>query len=87
MEQLKHNDCKNLATIDVAKGYCHVHKQIVLIDTPVCPKFDALPKCGICAKFVCNKDEENLGTCTAEKHTPWTYPDLIASSCEMYISK
>ena len=86
-ENLKHDECKYLATVDAAKGYCHCQKKMLLIDLPVCEKFEALPKCRICANFVGDKDEENLGTCTAGKNNPWTYPDLIASTCEMYTAK
>ena len=84
---MKHSDCKNCATIDAAKGYCHCHKQIVLIDTPVCGQLDPLPKCGGCARFRADANEPDLGFCTAEKKQPWTYPDLICSGCEMYEAK
>lgn len=83
----KHDDCKFLATIDVAKGYCHRNKQVLIIDTPVCEKFDALPKCATCAKFVQDSAEANLGVCSAGPNSPWTYPDLIASTCEMYAGR
>ncbi len=84
---LKHDDCRNLATVDVAKGYCYCHKRMVIIDTPVCERFDALPKCGICAHFVGDKEEKNIGICSAEKNHPWTYPDLITTTCELYKNK
>ena len=80
----KHDDCMNLSTIDVAKGYCHCNKATVLIDTPICPKFSLRKKCGNCKNFKRDEKEENLGVCMAEKHQPWTYPDLITQSCEMY---
>jgi hypothetical protein len=80
----KHDDCRNLATIDVAKGYCHLNKSTVLIDTPVCPNFSALHKCATCKSFEKDAKESNIGVCAAEKHRPWTYPDLIAQSCELY---
>lgn len=80
----KHDDCIHLATIDVAKGICHLTKKTVLIDTPICPKFAPLKKCGNCKNFQKDKTDSNLGVCAAEKHLPWTYPDLIAQSCAMY---
>ncbi|MDR2005661.1 MAG: 4-hydroxyphenylacetate decarboxylase small subunit [Acidaminococcales bacterium] len=87
MNTLKHDDCKNLATIDVTKGYCHLHKRLVAIDSLVCDEFLALPKCGICANFLSDKTEKYMGVCTAGKKHPWTYQDLIVENCEMYKEK
>jgi hypothetical protein len=83
VKTLKHDDCRNLAVVDAFKGYCNCHKNMVPIDTPVCDEFVSLPKCGICANFEAGK-EENMGICAAGKGRPWTYPDLIGLSCEMY---
>ena len=80
----KHDDCRHLATIDVAKGYCHCNKSMVIIDTPVCPKFTRLQKCANCKNFKKDAKEDNIGVCTAERNNPWTYPDLIAQNCALY---
>lgn len=86
MEELKHSDCRNLVTVDVAKGICRRRGRMVAIDTPTCEGFTPLPKCKNCARFTpgCT---EGVGTCEAERHKPWTYPELIAVTCEMYEPK
>lgn len=86
-EGLNHTDCRNFVPVDVAKGICGLRNEKVLIDTPVCEKFDSLPKCKNCVCFG-DVDEEGLGVCKAdEKRTPWTYADLPAVTCGMYKAK
>lgn len=84
---MKHKDCRNFVPVDVAKGFCNVHKQMVLIDSDVCETFKVLPKCENCAKFEPYSSEDTLGTCLAEKAKPWTFADLITVTCEMYCTK
>lgn len=79
----KHNDCWNFVTVDVAKGICRRRNELVAIDTPTCEKFVPLPKCKNCAHFEPGT-ETGIGNCAAERHKPWTYPELIAVTCEMY---
>ncbi|SMB98638.1 4-hydroxyphenylacetate decarboxylase small subunit [Thermanaeromonas toyohensis ToBE] len=81
---LKHNDCRNFIPVDVAKGICRRTEQLIVIDSPVCPNFTALPKCKNCSHFSASETEEFIGTCEAEKSKPWTYSELIAVTCEMY---
>jgi 4-hydroxyphenylacetate decarboxylase small subunit len=84
MEQTcKNLDCQNYAPVDVAKGICHVRKQIVLADGEACEKFEKLPKCKHCAKYTPG-EEEYLGTCAASPTRPMTYPDLIGVTCEWF---
>jgi 4-hydroxyphenylacetate decarboxylase small subunit len=83
MDACKHNDCWNFVTVDVAKGICRRRGELVAIDTPVCKNFRPLPKCKNCAHFAPGS-EEGIGVCGAELHKPWTYPELIAVTCEMY---
>ncbi|HHW39766.1 MAG TPA: 4-hydroxyphenylacetate decarboxylase small subunit [Syntrophomonadaceae bacterium] len=86
-KELKHHDCRNFIPVDVAKGICNVHKQMVLIDTPVCEKFRTLPKCKNCAHFTADPGQDTMGTCEAEKTKPWTFADLITVTCENYSAK
>lgn len=79
----KHNDCRNFVTVDVAKGICRRRNEMVAIDTPTCEHFEALAKCKNCAFFK-NGHADGLGTCEATDARPWTYPELIAVTCEMY---
>lgn len=82
----KHNDCRNFVTVDVTKGICRRTGDLIMIDTPACPHFNELPKCKNCAAYACGQDE-NLGTCNAEKTAHWTYPELVAVTCDWYSHK
>lgn len=82
----KHHDCRNFVPVDVAKGICLVNNMEVLIDTDVCEKFTALPKCKICSNFT-NPDADNIGTCKGFKDNAWTFGDLRAVNCEEYAAK
>jgi 4-hydroxyphenylacetate decarboxylase small subunit len=84
---LKHKDCRNFVPVDVAKGFCREHQQMVLIDSDVCDSFRMLPKCGNCAKFEPYSPEDSMGSCLAEKRKPWTFADLITVTCENYCAK
>ena len=67
----------------VAKGICHMRKQMVLADGQACPMFEKLPKCKHCAKYTPG-EEAYLGTCAAWPSKPMTYPDLIGVTCEHF---
>ena len=87
MEQpFKNLDCRNYAPLDVAKGICHVRKEIVMADDAACGTFDKLPKCKFCEKYIPG-EEEYLGTCGATSSQPMIYPDLIAVTCEWFFWK
>jgi 4-hydroxyphenylacetate decarboxylase small subunit len=79
----KNLDCRNYAPVDVAKGICHLRKQIVLADGEACANFEKLPKCKHCAQYTAG-GEEYLGICGASPNRPMTYPDLIGVTCEWF---
>jgi 4-hydroxyphenylacetate decarboxylase small subunit len=84
MDQTYRNlDCRNYASVDVAKGICHVRKQLVMADGKACTLFERLPKCKHCAKYL-PVEREYLGTCAASPDRPMTYPDLIGVTCEWF---
>lgn len=82
----KHNDCRNFVTVDVSKGICRRTGELIMLDTDCCGHFSPLPKCKNCAAFVCG-EVEGIGTCKAEKQEHWTYPELVAVTCDWYASK
>lgn len=79
----KHSDCENFAPVDVAKGICRLSNEKVLIESPVCPNFEALPKCGSCGFFK-NPDKEGIGTCAGLQKEYWTAANYNAGLCEGY---
>ena len=79
----KHLDCRNFAPVDVAKGLCHVRKELILADGQSCEFFEKLPRCKHCAHYTPG-EQEYLGVCGAEKHRPMTYPDLAGVTCEWF---
>ena len=79
----KNLDCRNYAPVDVAKGICHVRKQIVLGDDQACEMFEKLPKCRHCAKYTPG-EQAYLGTGAASPARPMTYPDLAGVTCEWF---
>ncbi len=82
MEQgMKHLDCRNFAPVDVAKGICHVKKQLILADGESCETFQKLPKCKHCQSYLPG-DQAYIGACAASSPHPMTYPDLAAVTCE-----
>ncbi len=76
-------DCRNFAPVDVAKGFCHVRKQMVLADGETCEFFEKLPKCKHCLHYLPGA-QEYLGVCGAVETRPMTYPDLIGVTCEWF---
>ncbi|GAA0076350.1 4-hydroxyphenylacetate decarboxylase small subunit [Clostridium sp. CTA-5] len=84
-ENIKHNDCKNFCSIDVAKGICRLSNKMIFTDTPVCNNFNEAYKCKNCLNFK-NVDKDNMGTCTGLKIESWTFGDLSAVTCEGYKS-
>lgn len=82
----KHNDCLNFASIDVAKGICRKTNSIIFIDSEVCGNFKEVPKCKNCSKFK-NPNADNMGTCTGLKKEYWTYGELMGVTCEGYEKK
>jgi 4-hydroxyphenylacetate decarboxylase small subunit len=82
----RHTDCRNFAPVDVAKGLCHVRKQMILADDESCELFQKLPKCKHCQHYTAGL-EAYLGVCGAEKSRPMTYPDLIGVTCERFAWK
>ncbi len=84
--ELRHDDCRNFIPIDVAKGFCNAKKMNVMIDTPVCGKFEALPKCKNCANFK-DATEDNMGKCVGFDDGYWAFADLKAANCEKYEAK
>jgi len=79
----RHCDCRNYAPVDVMKGICHRTKDLILGDEDQCLHFVQLPKCRVCANYTAAQ-EEYMGTCNADPAKPWTYPDLIAVTCESF---
>ncbi len=76
----KHSDCKHFISVDCAKGLCAWTNQMVVIDTPPCPRFEALPKCKICSNY--HPDKDNMGTCTGlPDKSFWAYDEMIARNC------
>jgi 4-hydroxyphenylacetate decarboxylase small subunit len=84
MERRTRNlDCRNYAPVDVAKGICHVRKQMVLADDEACEQFERLPKCRHCANYT-PRPEQYLGTCGATPVRAMAYPDLSAVTCNWF---
>jgi 4-hydroxyphenylacetate decarboxylase small subunit len=79
----RHCDCRNYAPVDVVKGICHRTKDLILGDDNQCQEFVQLSKCKFCSNFT-SSTEEYMGTCNAETTKPWTYPDLIAVTCDSF---
>ena len=76
-----HQDCRNYAPVDVAKGICHVRKEIILADGESCEFFERQPKCKHCQHYAPGP-EAYLGICQMETARTMTYPDLIGVTCE-----
>ncbi|HWR44851.1 4-hydroxyphenylacetate decarboxylase small subunit [Sporomusa sp.] len=82
----QHNDCDNFAAVDVTKGICRLTNELVLIDSQICVKFDAIPKCSGCSFFQ-HPDKEGIGTCTGLQKEYWTAANYNAALCEGYVGK
>lgn len=77
-----HSDCKNFALLDVAKGLCRWSDAIVLIDAPLCPEFETLPKCAHCKLYA--DDGEGLGKCAGYAKPYWIDGNFNASLCRYF---
>ncbi|SFC91905.1 4-hydroxyphenylacetate decarboxylase small subunit [Clostridium uliginosum] len=84
-ESIKHNDCVNFSSIDVAKGICRISNEMVFIDTSTCGNFKEVHKCKNCSNFK-NLNKDNTGLCTGLKKEAWTFGELSAVTCEGYKS-
>ncbi|MFC2097985.1 4-hydroxyphenylacetate decarboxylase small subunit [Bacteroidota bacterium] len=78
----KHIDCRNFAALDVAKGICHLTKDIVIADEACCENFEKLSRCKFCINY--SAEEEYTGICNADQNKPMAYPDMIAVTCENF---
>lgn len=87
MEKLLYRDTRNYVPIDVTKGIDHVTGAIVLADAEAPKGYEVMPKCKNCANF--KADGEQMGICGASMNDPkfFTYPDLVAVTCDMYKEK
>jgi 4-hydroxyphenylacetate decarboxylase small subunit len=81
--EIRHSDCRRYVPVDVAKGICRRRGEMVGLDEPPCAELDPLPKCKICSKYLAG-GQEGMGTCTAESDQPWTYPELVATTCAWF---
>lgn len=81
----KHNECENFAPVDVVKGICRLSNNIVPINSEVCAKFEAIPKCKDCTFFK-NPDKDGIGLCTGLTKEYWTAGNYNAGLCEGYKS-
>lgn len=82
----RHSDCRRYVPVDVAKGICRRTGGMVNLEDPPCRELIFLPKCKYCASFLSGEQEE-LGTCTAEADHPWTYPELVATTCSWFLPR
>lgn len=78
-----HNECENFAPVDVTQGICRLTNTRIRIDTPLCPAFEALPKCSGCACFT-KEDKDGIGICTGLLKEYWTAGNYNAALCEGY---
>ncbi len=79
-----HMECWNYQAIDVVKGVCLKHNNIVDWQGEACPFFVQKPRCEHCASFS-NPDEDNIGTCTGlSDGSYWTLGSRSATTCEGY---
>jgi len=87
MEKLLFKDTRNYTPIDVTKGIDHVTGNIVLADNEAPAGYEIMPKCKNCSNF--SADGEQMGICEASMDEPkfFTYPELVAVSCNMYDGK
>ena len=81
-----HSDCINFTQFDVFKGYCRKANGFVLIDTEICPAFEAKAKCKNCKNF-CDANDEGIGTCKGLTKEFWAYAEMDAKTCEGYCAK
>jgi hypothetical protein len=70
-------ECRYYLPVDVFRGSCKMEKQELLPDDKSCRYFEAIPRCGLCAKYT--QEKENLGRCMGVQ---LAYPGMIASKCD-----
>ncbi len=74
-------DCKYYLSIDVFKALCKITKDRITPDTKECEKFEANPKCKLCANYASSDEDEWLGTCMGKAVAS---PDMNAQYCADY---
>lgn len=81
-----HRDCRNYAPVDVAKGICHLTKEMVQADAEQCSDFTLMPRCKHCKHFAADAAVHEMGTCEVSTHVPkfFAYPDMVSVTCEQY---
>lgn len=81
-----HRDCRNFAPVDVAKGICHISKNMIEADGACCDNYVRLAKCKYCKRFASDPGKIELGICEASMNSPKfvAYPDMVAITCEFY---
>ncbi len=84
--EMRHSDCRRYIPVDVAKGICRRTGELVNLDVPPCQELITLSKCKFCINYLSGEREE-LGTCTAEADHPWTYPELVTTTCSWFQSR
>jgi hypothetical protein len=87
MANLLYRDTRNYTPIDVTKGIDQLTGEIVSADKEAPANYEPMPKCGNCRNF--KAGGEQMGICDASKSEPkfFAYPDMVAVTCEMYLSK
>ncbi len=78
-----HRNCQNYAPVDVIKGICHLSKNTVDASGASCDKFEQLPVCRTCKHYAAT-DRKLIGSCNANRTKFFTYPDLVATTCEWF---
>ena len=79
--ELRCRDCIHFLPVDVFKGICHLDKPFVEAESEICERFEPVPKCKFCMHYRPLEGNKYLGMC---KDKEFTYPDLIAKTCEMF---
>ena len=82
-QEVNHTDCGNFIPIDVAKGFCNMLKGNVVVDSPVCNRFEQVAKCRVCTRFAF-PDEKGIGKCGGFCDESWTFAELKAVNCEKF---
>ncbi|MBB6215129.1 4-hydroxyphenylacetate decarboxylase small subunit [Anaerosolibacter carboniphilus] len=84
-KNLKHDDCRNFAAVDAAKGICRKSNTMIFTDTETCEQLVSIPKCKNCSHFI-DENKDRIGTCAGLEKNSWTYGELLAVTCEGYHS-
>ena len=87
MEKLLYRDTRNYVPVDVTKGIDHLTGETVLADKEAPAGYEVMPKCKNCVNF--KEDGEQMGICEGSMSDPkfFAYPDMVATTCEMYKAK